>query len=134
MFRVLIVDDDAVQLRLTSEVAARAGFQPITATSGQQALDLLRADLRIGAVVLDLVMPDLDGMAVLEQMRHGRIATPVIVQTADPSLETVVTAMRQGASSSEITTATAKPAQATRRAADTPTARLVRSQTRNTSG
>lgn len=97
MFRVLIVDDDAVQLRLTSEVAARAGFQPITATSGQQALDLLRADLRIGAVVLDLVMPDLDGMAVLEQMRHGRIATPVIVQTADPSLETVVTAMRQGA-------------------------------------
>ncbi len=97
MFRVLIVDDDAVQLRLTSEVATRAGFRPVTAASGREALDLLKADPRIGAMVLDLVMPDLDGMAVLEQMRRGGFATPVIVQTAQASLETVVTAMRQGA-------------------------------------
>jgi len=97
MFRVLIVDDDAVQLRLTSEVAARAGFRPITAASGREALDLLKADPRIGAMVLDLVMPDLDGMAVLEQMRRAGFAVPVIVQTSQDSLETVVSAMRQGA-------------------------------------
>ncbi|MDB5538326.1 MAG: Fis family transcriptional regulator [Devosia sp.] len=98
MTRVLIVDDDPVQLRLTSEVASRAGFAAVTATGGMQALELLRADPGISAVVLDLVMPDLDGMAVMEAMRREGIATPVIVQTAHSSLDTVVTAMRQGAS------------------------------------
>lgn len=97
MTRVLIVDDDLVQLRLTSEVASRAGFDAVTATSGRQALELLHADPGIGAMVLDLVMPDLDGMAVLEAMRRDGIGTPVIVQTAHSSLDTVVTAMRQGA-------------------------------------
>ena len=97
MARVLIVDDDLVQLRLTSEVAARAGFQAVTATCGQQALDLLRSDPGIGVMVLDLVMPDLDGMGVLDVMRREGIATPVIVQTGHSSLDTVVNAMRQGA-------------------------------------
>lgn len=97
MTRVLIVDDDLVQLRLTSEVASRAGFAAVTATGGLQALELLRADPGIGVMVLDLVMPDLDGMGVLEVMRREGIATPVIVQTAHSSLETVVTAMRHGA-------------------------------------
>lgn len=98
MTRVLIVDDDPVQLRLTSEVASRAGFAAVTATGGRQALELLRADPGISAMVLDLVMPDLDGMAVLEAMRREGIATPVIVQTTHSSLDTIVTAMRQGAS------------------------------------
>ncbi|WP_055046218.1 sigma-54-dependent transcriptional regulator [Devosia sp. A16] len=97
MTRVLIVDDDPVQLRLTSEVANRAGFSAVTATSGRQALELLHADPGIGAMVLDLVMPDLDGMAVMEAMRRDGLATPVIVQTGHSSLDTVVTAMRQGA-------------------------------------
>ena len=97
MTRVLIVDDDPVQLRLTAEVANRAGFVPMTATGGRQALDLLRADPGIGAMVLDLVMPDVDGMAVLETMARENLTTPVVVQTANSSLETVVTAMRHGA-------------------------------------
>jgi len=97
MTRVLIVDDDPVQLRLTSEIAKRAGFAPVTASGGKDALERLREDSSIGAMVLDLVMPDLDGMAVMEAMKREGLTTPVIVQTANSSLETVVTAMRQGA-------------------------------------
>jgi DNA-binding NtrC family response regulator len=97
MTRVLIVDDDPVQLRLTAEVASQAGFIPLTAHGGRQALEQLRRDPGIGAMVLDLVMPDLDGMAVLEIMARENIRTPAIVQTANSSLETVVTAMRHGA-------------------------------------
>ena len=97
MTRVLIVDDDPVQLRLTAEVARRAGFVPVTAQGGLPALDILRSDQGIGVVVLDLVMPDLDGMAVIETLRRENITTPIIVQTANSSLETVVTAMRHGA-------------------------------------
>ena len=97
MTRVLIVDDDPVQLRLTVEIATRAGFVPLTAHGGRQALEQLRKDPGIGAMVLDLVMPDLDGMAVLEIMGREGNRTPVIIQTASSSLETVVSAMRLGA-------------------------------------
>jgi DNA-binding NtrC family response regulator len=97
MTRVLIVDDDPVQLRLTAAVAERGGFVPITATGGEAALIILRSDPGIAAVILDLVMPDLDGMAVLEAMARENLRAPVIVQTASSSLETVVTAMRRGA-------------------------------------
>lgn len=97
MTRVLVVDDDPVALRMTAEVANRAGFKPITATGGEQALDILRQDTQLGAMILDLVMPDLDGMGVMEAMRKEGLTTPVIIQTANASLETVISAMRQGA-------------------------------------
>jgi DNA-binding NtrC family response regulator len=97
MTRVLIVDDDPVQLRLTAEVARRAGFTPVTASGGDDALRLLRAEPGFGAMILDLVMPDRDGMAVMDVMQRDGIAVPVIVQTAHSSLETVVSAMRNGA-------------------------------------
>jgi len=97
MTRVLVVDDDPVQLRLTAEVANRAGFRPLTATGGEQALSILRDDKSIGAMILDLVMPDLDGMGVMDAMRREGLNTPVIIQTANASLETVVSAMRNGA-------------------------------------
>ena len=97
MARVLIVDDDPVQLRLTAEVARRAGFTPVTAGGGDEALSLLRSDPGFGAMILDLVMPDQDGMAVLDSLQRENIAVPVIVQTAHSSLETVVSAMRNGA-------------------------------------
>lgn len=97
MTRVLVVDDDPVQLRLTAEIANRAGFKPLTATGGEQALAILRDDRKIGAMILDLVMPDLDGMGVMAAMRAEGLTTPVIIQTAHSSLETVVSAMRQGA-------------------------------------
>jgi DNA-binding NtrC family response regulator len=97
MAKVLVVDDDPVQLRLTSEVARKAGFSVVTATGGTQALGLLSEGSAIGAMVLDLVMPDLDGLGVLEAMQARGIIIPVIVQTAKSSLETVVSAMRLGA-------------------------------------
>ncbi len=97
MTRVLVVDDDPVQLRLTAEVANRAGFKPLTATGGEQALSILRDDRNIGAMILDLVMPDLDGMGVMDAMRREGLTTPVIIQTANSSLETVISAMRNGA-------------------------------------
>jgi len=97
MTRVLIVDDDPVQLRLTAEVARRAGFSPVTAAGGDDGRKAGATDPGYGAMILDLVMPDRDGMAVMETMAREAIAVPVIVQTAHSSLETVVSAMRNGA-------------------------------------
>jgi len=97
MTRLLIVDDDPGQLQQTAEAARAAGYVVVTAASGQQALTALRADPGLGVVVLDLVMPDLDGMAVMEAMAGAGLATPVIIQAASPALETAVSALRQGA-------------------------------------
>ncbi len=97
MTKILVVDDDPVQLRLTSAAAEKAGFSVLTAEGGERALALLREDRNIGAVVLDLVMPDLDGMGVMDAMHREAIKCPVIIQTAKSSLDTVISAMREGA-------------------------------------
>ena len=70
------------------------------AESGDAAVTLLTGEgaARIDAVVLDLVMPNLDGLGVLAKMRQAGIAIPVIVQTAHGGIDNVVTAMRAGAS------------------------------------
>lgn len=97
MHKVLIVDDDPIQCRLAQEVVERAGFTPLVAHSGAEALALLQKTEGVGAMILDLVMPEMDGMAVLEALKREGYSLPVIVQTAQSSLDTVVSAMRLGA-------------------------------------
>src|SRR5215471_7965854 len=95
---VLIVDDDPVQRRLLEATIQRSGYQTIVAEGGDAAVKLLtRPDMRIDAMVLDLVMPDLDGLAVLAFMRVAGLTIPVIVQTAHGGIDNVVSAMRAGA-------------------------------------
>jgi DNA-binding NtrC family response regulator len=97
--RVLVVDDDPVQRRLLEAMLRRFEYEPILAEGGEQALLLLDTPDRggIDCMVLDLVMPELDGLGLLGRMRERSIDTPVIVQTAQGSIDTVVTAMRAGA-------------------------------------
>ncbi|PTM40754.1 sigma-54 dependent transcriptional regulator [Bosea sp. 124] len=96
---VLVVDDDPVQRRLLDAMLKRFGYDVVTAETGHAALLLLAGPdgERFDAIVLDLVMPELDGMGVLAALRERSIETPVIVQTANGSIETVVQAMRAGA-------------------------------------
>src|SRR5262245_38180632 len=98
--RILIVDDDPVQRRLLENMVTRAGYEAIVVEGGDAAATLLTGPdgARIDAVVLDLMMPDLDGLGVLGRMREAGLATPVIVQTAHGGIDNVVTAMRAGAS------------------------------------
>ena len=97
MTKILVVDDDPVLLRLTEAILLKNDFDVLTATGGEQALALLGEDPAIAAIILDLVMPDMDGMAVMEEMARRQIRCPVIVQTANSSLDIVISAMRHGA-------------------------------------
>jgi DNA-binding NtrC family response regulator len=96
---ILIVDDDPIQRRLLEAMIRRFGYEAETAESGEGALTRLQSPDRpaVDLVILDLVMPDLDGMGVLERMRKSEISAPAIVQTAHGSIETVISAMRAGA-------------------------------------
>jgi DNA-binding NtrC family response regulator len=96
---VLIVDDDPVQRRLLENMVQRFGYRTLLADGGDSAAkQLTGADAaRVDCVVLDLVMPDLDGLGVLARMREAGLDTPVIVQTAHGGIDNVVSAMRAGA-------------------------------------
>jgi DNA-binding NtrC family response regulator len=96
--RVLIVDDDPVARRLVENMVSRAGYEPEIAEGGDLALAILTGGkTRIDCVILDLVMPDLDGLGVLAKMREAGLDVPVIVQTAHGGIDNVVSAMRAGA-------------------------------------
>jgi DNA-binding NtrC family response regulator len=95
--RVLIVDDDPVQRRLLDNMVRKAGHEPVIAEAGEQAARMLTSGERFDCVVLDLVMPDLDGLGVLARLREAGNAVPVIVQTAHGGIDNVISAMRAGA-------------------------------------
>jgi DNA-binding NtrC family response regulator len=96
---ILIVDDDPVQRRLLEGMATRFGYEVMTVEGGDAAVAAVTApDARIDCMVLDLVMPDLDGYGVLARIREAGVNVPVIVQTAHGGIDKVVSAMRAGAS------------------------------------
>jgi DNA-binding NtrC family response regulator len=96
---ILIVDDDPVQCRLLEGMLQKFGYETVTRDNGDAALTLLcePGSERIDAVILDLVMPNLDGLGVLAKLRQASINVPVIVQTAHGGIDNVVSAMRAGA-------------------------------------
>jgi DNA-binding NtrC family response regulator len=95
--RILIVDDDPVQRRLLDNMVRKFGHEPVLAESGDQAIAALAGVERFDCMVLDLVMPDLDGLGVLARMREIGSTIPVIVQTAHGGIDNVVSVMRAGA-------------------------------------
>src|SRR6476660_2470452 len=96
---ILIADDDAVQRRLVENMVQKCGYEAVVVDSGDAAIAALTApDARaIDAVILDLVMPGLDGMGVLAKIREAGRTVPVIVQTAHGGIDNVISAMRAGA-------------------------------------
>jgi DNA-binding NtrC family response regulator len=96
---ILIADDDAVQRRLVENMVQKCGYEAVVVDGGDAAIAMLTGPdaPAIDALVLDLVMPGLDGMGVLAKIREAGLNIPVIVQTAHGGIDNVVSAMRAGA-------------------------------------
>ncbi|HKA90231.1 MAG TPA: EAL domain-containing protein [Haliangiales bacterium] len=94
--RVLVVDDDRQSLRLCSSVLAAAGYQVTTAEDGERASRIL-ADEAFDVVLSDIVMPGLDGLRLLEQVRRRDVDLPVILMTSSPDLDGAIRAVEWGA-------------------------------------
>jgi DNA-binding NtrC family response regulator len=96
---ILIVEDDPVQRRLLEGMVQKFGYEVVSTEGGDAAAALLTGPdgAGIDCVVLDLVMPDLDGLGVLARLRRNAVTVPVIVQTAHGGIDNVVSAMRAGA-------------------------------------
>jgi sigma-B regulation protein RsbU (phosphoserine phosphatase) len=96
--RLLVVDDNEINLDLLSRRLARAGHSVRTASSGEAALALLRQE-PFDLVLLDVMMPGIDGFEVLRRVRaeHHATSLPVIMATARDQREDVVQALSLGA-------------------------------------
>src|SRR4051812_21683698 len=95
---ILVVDDDAKIVRLVRTYLEREGFSVITAGDGPAALDAIETD-RPALVVLDLMLPELDGRAVLRAVRRDDEAgaTPIIVLSARGSTVDRIAGLEDGA-------------------------------------
>ncbi|HET6440376.1 MAG TPA: sigma-54 dependent transcriptional regulator [Anaeromyxobacter sp.] len=93
---VLLVDDEKnIQVTL-SRALSMAGYAVETAGGGREALEKI-ASLPVDAVVMDVRMPDLDGLAVLEKARETRPELPVVIMSGHGSIDTVRSAFKLGA-------------------------------------
>jgi len=93
--RLLVVDDEPNIVELLSASLRFSGFEVDTAHSGREALDLVpktRPDL----IVLDVMMPGLDGFAVVKQLRGNGVHTPVVFLTARDATEDRVAGLTLG--------------------------------------
>ncbi len=95
---ILVVDDDPVQRRLLKGAIERHGHIAHLAENGRAGLEFLKAaTVEYRVVVLDLLMPEMDGLQFLEALGDLGIEIPCIVQTGQSGIDTIVQAMRAGA-------------------------------------
>lgn len=96
--RVLVVDDEPANVRLLERILQREDHEVRTAANGQQALEVIE-QWRPEVVLLDLVMPELDGYGVVQRVRKaGEVDLPLLVLTADTAESARLRALELGAS------------------------------------
>jgi two-component system OmpR family response regulator len=93
--RLLVVDDEPNILELLSASLRYAGFEVATAANGLEALKLAK-QFRPDLIVLDVMMPDLDGFAVVRRLRNDGITVPVLFLTARDATEDKVAGLTVG--------------------------------------
>lgn len=93
---ILIVDDDLAVCRVFAAMLGQLGYDVVTLTDGREAMKFLKAG-DFDVVLVDLVMPELDGLALIDQIREHYLNLPILVVTGYGGAETTVAAMRRGA-------------------------------------
>jgi CheY-like chemotaxis protein len=78
---ILCIDDEALGLQIRRTVLEHAGYRVLTAEDGRSGLNIFRGNV-IDGVVLDYYMPEMDGGAVAEAMRHERPEVPIMLLSA----------------------------------------------------
>ena len=94
--RLLIVEDDAALARGMLKVFRSEGLAVDHVSRGQEALDVIKME-PYSAVILDLGLPDMDGLTVLKQIRHAHITVPILILTARDATMDRVNGLDQGA-------------------------------------
>jgi len=98
MQNILIIDDELFFRELVTDNLKTAGYSSIAASSGQEGLDILKREKgSVSVILLDIIMPDMDGLATLEKIKEIDPDVPVIIMTAHTEEELVLRALKSGA-------------------------------------
>ena len=95
--KVLVVDDEAAIRDLLEEALTRWGYQVVKAANGVQATEELRKGKIFEIALLDIRMPEMDGLELLRQIKRHDPATEVIIMTGYPTVGSAVEALKEGA-------------------------------------
>jgi DNA-binding NtrC family response regulator len=93
---ILIVDDDEVMQETLSDILKKVGYEIFSVTSGNDALLVIKKNV-IDLVLLDMRLPDVDGLEVLKKIKTFDTEILVIIMTAYSDVQTAVSAMKSGA-------------------------------------
>ncbi len=96
MEKVLIVDDDLKLLKMLERTLIYEGFDAVTAVDGEEALDKAYSE-RPDVIILDWMLPKLDGIGVLEALRTEKNETPILMLTARDAVQNRVEGLERGA-------------------------------------
>ena len=96
MLNILVVDDEEPFRRLLKNELTRKGYSVSVAADGGEALRLMSGNA-FDAVLLDVVMPGVDGLSLMKTLKEDPSAPPIIVLTGKATVETAVEAMKNGA-------------------------------------
>lgn len=95
--QILVAEDDRVQREILADILAQAGYDVKTVGSGKAAIEALKDDPGFQLLLTDMRMPEVDGLELLRQAKRIRPEVEVVVMTAYATVETAVTAMKEGA-------------------------------------
>jgi two-component system response regulator PilR (NtrC family) len=93
---ILVIDDEDIMREILETLLSREGYTVRLASSGAEGLELAKS-LPFDAVIVDVMMPGMDGMAVLDELKKIDDDLPVLMITAFASVENAIAAMKRGA-------------------------------------
>ncbi len=95
--KILVVDDESRMRKLVGDFLRRDGFVVVEAGDGEEALDMFYADKEIALIILDLMMPKINGLEVLREIRENDSKIPIIMLTAKGDESDELTGFESGA-------------------------------------
>src|SRR5918996_8971 len=93
---ILVIDDEEIMREILDALLTREGYRVQLASSGEQGVELART-MAFDAAIVDVMMPGMDGLAALEELKQLDEELPVLMITAFASVETAISAMKRGA-------------------------------------